>query len=384
MRRLNVFIYAQHLSGVGHMIRAQQIGLALAARHSVRILDGGRPLPFPRPLQPVAVPALVRREKRTVPIDPSLTLSQALRLRRRQLAAMLREHRPDVILVEHYPFSKWELGPEIIALLDMARQLNPAVAVVASLRDVCLRTSQEPAEDYEKRVLALLDRYFDGLLVHADPALCQLQDYFAASGCIGIPVFHTGIVAAAVAQSAPRPSAAEPWIVASAGGGADRAGLLSRMVNAWRQLRAQGRTGCHQLRLFCGVDGFPAQVPELAAADPSIIAMGFDPDFAQWLQGAALSVSCAGYNTCANLLVTGTPALLLPDPAMSDQAERARLLAARGVAVQVPAPGEEGDLLAELVLRNLGRGRVHHGIRLDGAQQSARALERLVSGLHGE
>src|SRR6056297_1063476 len=230
VRRLNVFIYAQHLSGVGHMIRAQQIGLALAARHSVRILDGGRPLPFPRPLQPVAVPALVRREKRTVPIDPSLTLSQALRLRRRQLAAMLGEHRPDVILVEHYPFSKWELGPEIIALLDMARQLNPAVAVVASLRDVCLRTSQEPAEDYEKRVLALLDRYFDGLLVHADPALCQLQDYFAASGCIGIPVFHTGIVAAALAQSAPRPSAAEPWIVASAGGGADRAGLLSRMV----------------------------------------------------------------------------------------------------------------------------------------------------------
>lgn len=384
MRRLNVFIYVQHLSGVGHMIRAQQIGLALAARHRVRILDGGRPLPFPRALQAVPVPALVRREKRTVPIDSSLTLGQALLLRRRHLAAMLREHRPDVILVEHYPFSKWELGPEIIALLDMARQVNPAVTVAASLRDVCLRTSQEPAEDYEKPVLALLDRYFDALLVHADPALCQLQDYFAASDCIAIPVFHTGIVAAAVAQPGPRPSAVEPWIVASAGGGADRAGLLTRMVNAWRRLRAQGHTGGYQLRLFCGVDGFPAQVPELAAEDPSIIAMGFDPDFAQWLQGAALSVSCAGYNTCANLLVTGTPALLLPDPAMSDQAERARLLAARGVAVQVPAPDEEGDLLAELVLRNLGRGRVQHGIRLDGAQQSAHALERLVSGLHGE
>lgn len=384
MRQLSVFIYAQHLSGVGHTIRAQQIGLALARRHRVRILDGGRALPVPHPLQPVPVPALVRHGGRTVPLDPSLTLNRALLLRGRRVEAMLRENPPDVILVEHYPFSKWELGPEIIAMLETARQVNPAVTVVASLRDVSLRTGQEPADGYEQRVLALLDQYFDGLLVHADPALCQLQDYFAASAGITIPVFHTGIVAAALPRPRPPAPGLQPWVVASIGGGVDRGGLLQRVVDAWQELRAVGRIGPHQLRLFSGLEGYPARVLESIAQDSSIVTMGFDPDFGQWLQGAALSVSCAGYNTCANLLVTGTPALLLPNRAMSDQVERARLLAARGVAVQVPEVGEGVDPLPELLLQNLGRGRVRHGIRLDGAGQSARWLEGLVSGLHSQ
>ncbi|MFO7550838.1 MAG: glycosyltransferase [Haliea sp.] len=384
MRQLNVFIYAQHLSGVGHMVRAQQIGLALARRHRVRILDGGRALPFPHPLQPVPVPALIRHEGRMVPIDPSLTLDRALLLRGRCLAVMLREQRPDVILIEHYPFSKWELGSEISSLLETARQVNPAVAVVASLRDVSLRTGQEPPGDYERRVLALLDRDFDGLLVHADPDLCQLRDYFAASADITIPMFHTGIVAAAVPRLRSPAPGLQPWVVASTGGGVDRGGLLQRVVGAWRQLRAADRTGPYQLRLFSGLEGYPPGVLGSIATDPSIIPMGFDPDFGQWLQGAALSVSCAGYNTCANLLVTGTPSLLLPNPAMSDQAERARLLAASGLAVHVPEPGEGPDPLPELLQQNLGRGRVQHSIRLDGAVQSARWIERLASGLHGQ
>lgn len=385
MRPLNIFIYAQHLSGVGHMVRAQQIGLALARRHRVRILDGGRALPFPQPLRPVPVPALVRREGCTVPIDASLTVSQALLRRGQGLAAMVREQPPDVILVEHYPFSKWEMGTEIIALLEIARKCNPSLTVIASLRDVSLRTSQESPDEYESRVLALLNRHFDGLLVHADPRLCQLQDYFAATTSITIPVFHTGIVAAAVPQCRPPAPDLPPWVVASAGGGVDRAGLLQRVVDAWRQLRAAGETGSRQLRLFCGLEGYPARVLESIASDPSILPMGFDPDFRQWLQGADLSVSCAGYNTCANLLASGTPALLLPNPAMSDQAERARMLAARGVAVYVPRAGEGvADALPELMLRNLGRDRVRHSIRLDGAGQSARWIERLVSGLHGE
>ncbi len=384
MRQLKVFIYVQHLSGVGHMIRAQQIGLALARRHRVRILDGGRALPFPQPLQPLAVPALVRRDGCTVPINPSLSLAEAMLLRRRGLAAMLRDYRPDVILVEHYPFSKWELGPEILAMLDRAREVNPAAAVVASLRDVSLRTGQEPADDYENRVLAVLNRSFDGLLVHADPRVCQLQDYFAVSDRITVPVFHTGIVAAPAPPAQPLPPGLPPWIVASTGGGADRGGLLPRVVAAWQQLQATGGTGRYQLRLFCGLDGLSPQLRETIATDPSMISMGFDPDFGRWLQGAVLSVSCAGYNTCANLLATGTPALLLPNPAMSDQTERARLLAALGIAVQVPQLGDGADPLPELIQQNLVRGRVGHQLRLDGAEQSAAWIERLVSSLHGE
>ena len=45
----------------------------------------------------------------------------------------------------------------------------------------------------------------------------------------------------------------------------------------------------------------------------------FDPDFLEWLAVAELSVSRAGYNTCANLLEVGRRAVLIPDLSMSDQ-----------------------------------------------------------------
>ncbi|MFU8764510.1 MAG: glycosyltransferase family protein [Haliea sp.] len=365
------------------MIRAQQIGLALAQRHRVWILDGGRSLPFPDPLQPVSVPALLRHEGQLATLDPSRALGPAMLQRRQCLEIMLREHCPDVILIEHYPFSKWELDAEITTLLQSARELNPATVVVASLRDVSLRTRQESADGYENRVLELLEGQFDGLLVHADPDLCQLRDYFAACDAITLPVFHTGIVAAPVSKSRLPDPGSQPWVVASTGGGMDRGGLLQRVVAAWQKLGTDGGAAAHQLRLFCGLEGYPEGLLESIAADPSIIPMGFDPDFPQWLRGAALSVSCAGYNTCASLLATGTPALLLPNPAMSDQAERARLLAARGLAVHVPAVREGVDPLPELLRRNLGQNRVCHNIRLDGARQSARWIETLASGIRG-
>lgn len=375
-----VFIYVQHLSGVGHMVRSQQIGLALAERHQVSILDGGRVIPFPPALKPVSVPALARCDGDLSPLDDALSLPRAFELRRERLHAMLCQQRPDVILVEHFPFSKWELAVEIDTLLDYARRTNPNIKIIASLRDISLRTTHEAGNEYEKRVLQLLQRHFDGLLVHADPTLCQLGDYFVASTDIKVPVFHTGIVAAEIESldmkvRRQRIGSGE-YLVASAGGGADRAQLLPRVVYAWRQLIAAGTINQHRLLLFSGLEGYPPSLREMIHSEPSIIPMGFDPDFKRWLQGAALSISCAGYNTCADLLTTRTPALLMANPAMSDQAERARLMIARGGAVNVPQANGDADPLASLIRDNLGRGKITHTIRLDGARQSALCIDR--------
>ena len=39
---MKVLIYAQHLSGVGHRVRALELARALAERHEVALVDGGR------------------------------------------------------------------------------------------------------------------------------------------------------------------------------------------------------------------------------------------------------------------------------------------------------------------------------------------------------
>ncbi len=386
VQNLRIFCYVQHLSGVGHMMRMQQIAVALSERHHVSILDGGRELPFPPALHRVEVPRITRRGGELMPLDRNLPLAQLMALRQQSLQAMLRESIPDVILVEHFPFSKWELEHEIESLLTVAKQRNPALQVIASLRDISPPTRFEALEHYEHRVLSLLSRHFDALLVHADPTLCTLQQYFPAFDRITIPVFHTGIVAD---KSVPRRSARLPaldvpggYAVASIGGGGDQARVLSRVATVWRQLSDENAVGSRSLLLFGGMDESDGAMEQLSSTEDSVVYMGFAADFRYWLQGASLSVSCAGYNTCANLLVAHTPALLIPNRTMSDQYERAQLLESRGVARCVPPYDSGADPLLGMIVQCLGGRLSHHDINTDGARASVRCIEALASGLH--
>ena len=383
--RLRIFCYAQHLSGVGHIVRTQQIAVALASRHQVAILDGGREVPFPQGLQRVMVPRIARRNGDLVSVDASLTLRQSLGSRRTQLQQMLEQLVPDAILVEHFPFSKWELKEEIDFLLGSARRLNPDLKVICSVRDIVPRTRYEDATGYEGQVLGRLNRQFDALLVHGDPQLCSLGDYFSRADDIEIPLQHTGIVVPQSAMPDPSRQPSLPvkggYVVASIGGGSDQANLLSRVTRAWRRLVSDGVTESRVLLLFGGLgDPDRGANPGAEAGDP-VCYMGFDPAFRYWLQNACLSISCAGYNTCANLLLSGTPALLLPNPKMSDQQERGRLLAERGIARLVPPAGAGHDPLPGMIADTLGQAPANHSLNIDGAGESVRFIEGLVSGL---
>ena len=385
---MRAFCYVQQLSGVGHMVRTQEIAQAIAQRHQVTVMDGGRELAFPPTVQRLRLPRLARREGVLTPLQPGQALAQALQLRSQSLQNYLATQRPDLVLVEHFPFSKWELADEIDTLLQAARRCRPGVKVVCSLRDIAPPTRYEQTQDYAQQVVDRLNRQFDALLVHADPELCSIDDFFPALADIGVPVVHTGIVAP---QPLPAGRPASPpgmmlpgdYIVASIGGGADDGLLLQRVTHAWQRLKAQGELGTMTLLLFTGLAGHPSPRPGALSPGPDAIHyMGFDHQFRHWLQGARLSIRCAGYNTCASLLVAGVPALLAPNLAMSDQLERARMLARRGIAACVPPATAASDPLPAMILEALDNRPAPHSINVEGAANSARYLEALVSGLH--
>ncbi len=367
------------------MIRTQQIASALAQRHRVAVIDGGQALPFPPGVTRLSLPRISRSKGKLASLQPELSLTQAFELRARRLQEHLAAECPDIILVEHFPFSKWELSAEIDALLEEARLCNPGVKVICSLRDIAPRTRHEDPQDYSHRVLHRLNRQFDALLVHADPQLCSLGDFFPHYGEIEIPVYHTGIVAqpsvAVAPENPPGPALESGYVVASIGGGADDAGLLARVTGAWRQLRGDQTVGSLKLLLFGGLAASRSADAAAAETDDAIFAMGFDPNFRYWLQGASLSISCAGYNTCANLLRSETPALLIPNLKMSDQQERARLLAARGIAQLVPPATPDSEPLPQMILANLNGRPPRHGINIEGADNSARLIEAALSGI---
>jgi predicted glycosyltransferase len=285
--------------------------------------------------------------------------------------------RPDVLVVEHYPFSKWALGEEIGALVEAVRAARPAAKVVCSVRDIPRQTAHEDcaAGEWQAAVLAALEARFDALVVHGEESLTPLAASFPAADAIRLPVAHTGIVAASAPSPQPPPGVAGArWAVASVGGGDDPAGLLGSAARAWERLAARDATGGRVLVLCGGLrEGAP-----LAPAAGDTRAVPFDARFAAWLAGADLSVSYAGYNTCAALLAARVPAVVVANPRMSDQAPRAALLARLGVARTVPADARD-VVLEDALAAALAAGRPRHAVPLDGAERAARFIEGLVA-----
>jgi predicted glycosyltransferase len=342
-------LYCQPLTGLGHYVRTLAIARELAGGHEVHLVSGGRPFPGARDAPGVRfidLPPIWRESGRVV--------GAPLGERRRLLAEAVARLAPDVLLIEHFPFSKWELAEEALAAIDAAK----GAKIVCSHRDIALKS--------DERACATLGEHFDALLVHGDPAVTRIEDHLPWARAIPVPVTYTGYVCG----RAPGTQPPARRIVASAGGGAEAEALLVACFEAWRRLR-DGR----ELVAFAGPFASEEAFARLQALGD---ARRFTPDLATWMAASDLSISRGGYNTCADILVSRARALVVPSPLMSDQRLRARRLAELGVVETLAPEDVSPETLADAMRRALCRPRPDHAIALDGAQRTRAALERLV------
>jgi predicted glycosyltransferase len=382
---MRIVCHAQALQGVGHFVRMQTIARALARAHEVHLVDGGRPVPRPpadaAEPRPIRLPALVRSEDGLRGVSDGrpgdAPAGPILAARAAALVDAVERIRPDAVLVDHYPFSKWDLEPEIQAMIAAARRAQPGVRVVCSLRDIAPQTRHEavPRSVWEERVVSLLRAQFDAVFVHTDPTFVRLDEHFAPLAHVGLPVHYTGFVGAPIGA---RPRGSTPHAVLSCGGGTRSLTFLAGAIEAFRTLRASGALGEMELRVFPGAFAAPEELATLRAAaeDAPVHLEAFSADFGGWLAGAALSIGRAGYNTVVQLLQTRVRAVVVPEPGMSDQEPRARRLAAHGLATAVGGdPPRVGDLAAA-IRSALDGAAPRHGLDLDGAAATRSILEQ--------
>jgi predicted glycosyltransferase len=259
--------------------------------------------------------------------------------------------------------------------------VNNRVKVVCSLRDISFRTRDDPEpERHRRNVLETLHRYFDAVLVHADPAVMRIASHIPWSGEIPIPVHYTGYVSEKPGGGPPPPGAGT---VIASGGGAGGAALIAPCMAAWKQLQSRGGTDGRRLAVFAPLFLPRSDLEDLArqADGEHIRFMPFTADFLQWMKAADLSISQAGYNTCTNVLETRTRAVLVPNPRMSDQAPRARRLAELGLATVVDPAELDAERLSRAIVETLARPDPEHAVDLDGAANTRRLLEALCG--HG-
>ena len=394
---MRVVCHSQHLTGVGHHVRMHCIAASLAAEHEVHLVDGGRPVPRPPfAAEPgrLVVPTLVRSPSGALVGDHGEPGDEVLARRAVVLADAVTAIRPDVVLVDHYPFSKWELSPEIDAAVSAARAASDRVQVVCSLRDIAPQTRHEGVDParYASEVARRLDAGFDALLVHGDPAWSRLADHFPTADALPVPVRATGYVVEPPPLVPDPDLPAAPFVVASAGG-LHATEFLAAVITAHARLVERVPAAPAALHVFAPAGADESTLGTLRAAarehDPSatrVVVHPFAARFGAWRDAAALSVSRAGYNTCAASLRSPAAIVLVPDPRLSDQVPRARLLDRGGAAVALAsagaAPGVDAltGAMADALARRGARSTVGAAaVRTDGAAVTVELLTRLVA-----
>ncbi len=373
---MRVLIWSQHLLGTGHLQRSARLAAALAERgHSVVLANGGpAPATGPAGYARVDLPAIRAADARfSALVDDAgdLVAESLWRERARRLEA-LAEPSLDLVVVEMFPFGRRAFARELAPLLERWRHAPERPRRVVSLRDVLVeKVRPERVAEATGRVR----RWFDRVLVHADPRLVALDASFPATREIAGWLRYTGYLA----PTLPTPAAGRRGLVVSAGGGAVGCVLLAAAVDAARRLGP----GVGPWTIIAG-RGLPETAWQtLQASTPEgVELLRHVDDLPERLARAALSISQAGYNTVVEALALGCPMVLVPFAAggETEQARRAAAVAGLGAATVVHESACTGEALAEAVAARLDAALPVLQVDVSGAARSARLLEALVEG----
>jgi predicted glycosyltransferase len=345
-----VFFYVQHLLGIGHLRRAAVLARALAAGgFDVLLVSGGAPVPLDlgrarrHQLPPVRARDEGLRELSRLdgtPLDETFRAS-----RTRELLGLLAAEAPQVVITEQFPFGRTQLRFELVPLIEAARAMRPKPLIVSSVRDVVRRTVSP------ERVAETIETFsaFDAAMIHGDPGLVSFDRSFAGWGQVKSRAVYTGYVAEADLTPGPG-DAGKGEVVVSVGGGATGAPLLHAAVAARKKSPLADRTW----RLLVGANLPPAERGVLNGGDGIVIEPA-RADFTTLLHNATLSVSQAGYNTVVETLCCADRAVLVPfgTARETEQTDRARALADRGMVAVVPPEALSPENLAAAIERTL-------------------------------
>lgn len=375
-------VLVHNLMGTGHQRRAGAVCRAAAAQGwQVTLVSGGMPMAgfdsagmrlvqlAPARVPDLAFDRLVDAAGR--PVDDAWRAT-----RRDALLALVAAERPDVLVVETFPFGRKLLRFELEPLLDGLHAQPVRPLLVSSIRDI-VEYRAKPAR-YEAMADAAL-RWFDLVMVHSDARLVPLQASFPPCARIAHLLRYTGYVRSdegAPAATSSRDGEGE--VLVSAGGGGYgqhllRTALAARPLCALRERRWRLLVGAH-------APG-DALATLRRAAPPGVVVEAARADFPAMLARAAVSVSQGGYNTVLDVLAQRARAVIVAyhDATEREQLLRAQVLASRGCIELLPDAELSAPRLARSIERAWRLEPAGLDVDLDGARGALRVLAAALS-----
>jgi predicted glycosyltransferase len=374
---------------MGHLVRSMEIVRGLN-EFEVRFLNGGQIVPgfqLPAEVDLVNLPPIKSDEtfSELFAFDQQKTLEEIKQIRAERVLAEYESFRPDVLVIELFPFGRLKFAFELIPLLERARA-DGGVKVVCSVRDILV--GQRDPQTFEDRVCKRINQFFDLVLIHSDPHWQSFGDTFGSLDKLNCPILYTGYVAqpAKPDGEASRDTflvGEEKIILVSVGGGRVGGELIDCAIDA-SELIAE--THQHRMLIFAGP--YPSaedfqRLEQKTATRPNIRLSRYTTDFPAYMERADLSISMAGYNTCMNIVTAGQRAVVYPFTrgGNEEQARRAEKLRALGLAEVIYEEQLNPKTLAEKAMLALTKPKpAIAAVDLNGVENTALALSELVAG----
>lgn len=315
-----ILFYVQYLLGIGHVRRASLVVQALAQQGAhVDVIFGGMPvnnMSFGTATvhQLPAVKSADAAFSGLVKADGSVFDDDDKQARAAQLIALCEQCQPDLIVTETYPFGRRQMRFELTPLLNWAAQRITPPILVASIRDILQRRSSVR----EQECIDLINSRYQHVLVHGDEAFYPLQKSFPPASQIADKLSYSGYVCPVLPSEADNNTdrkhdftQAGGKIIVSIGGGS----VGKQILEAALALCQQGFAKQWQWLLITGPnmdDADKTYFQEQAQTIDNVEVTDLADNFLVQLAQADLSISMAGYNTIMDLLVTGTPSVVIP------------------------------------------------------------------------
>lgn len=382
-----VMFYVQHLLGIGHVRRAALLARGMVERGiDVCVVLGGREVPevsfegcarvLLPPVHAADATFKLLLDDGGNPIDDAWRDHRASRL-----LFEYQSLRPDVLMIELFPFGRRMFGFELLPLLTAARAEVRPPHILCSLRDILVGKENK---ERNRKTIACARACFDHVLVHGDPRLVPIEASFPPMAAIADMLVYTGYVADEPAGNRHTASpAGDGEVIVSVGGGAVGIALLRAVLAA----RPLSRLADRPWRLITGPNLAAETFAELAwAPPPGVIVERWRPDLSALLAECTLSISQAGYNTVMDILMAGARAVLVPfaDAAESEQTLRAKVLAERGRVVMVNPAVLSAEILAGAIDRALTLPPASVDINNLGIETTAEFVEALCLNKEGD
>ncbi len=375
-----ILFYVQHLLGIGHLRRTATLSRNLARNgFDVTIVSGGHKIEIDfgeaKIRQLPATRATDLFFKQLVDEDGNDIDDTWRQNRSNELLHIYHEVQPDILITELFPFGRRQMRFELLPLLDAAKASENPPLIISSVRDILVAQTKPGRND---EMLALVETYFDRVIVHGDPELISLDKTFPHTKRISDKIIYTGYVVDRTGIKGDDSAPGSNEVIVSSGGGAVGTDLLKTAMQARALSKAKNMTW----RMMVGTTVDESIYTELCELAPEgVIVERARKDFTTLLMNCALSISQGGYNTVMEILHAKCRAVIVPyaGGVETEQTLRAELLARRGVLQIADEDGLDPIKLAKKVDVAFAGEPSSANIDVDGAQKTVTLLKQWLA-----